>query len=158
MPVSQLWHHVMYLRTSSDTHKARITDEGRERKDRYNFLVINLVNSHRPALSYFGFEHAFLGPDKWADDFPVANGPRQSPIDIVPKEALYDSSLKPLKLKYDPSNSTSILNNGHSFQVDFVDDTDSSSKQSSATRTNIFHRSFSATEQPLHQNLLEKQN
>lgn len=59
----------------------------------------------------------------------MANGPRQSPINIVPKEAQYDSSLKALKLKYDPSDAKGILNNGHSFQVDFVDDTDSSSKQ-----------------------------
>lgn len=70
----------------------------------------------------------YAGPDKWADNYPVANGPRQSPIDIVPKEALFDSALKPLKLSYDPSNAAGILNNGHSFQVDFQDDTDSSSK------------------------------
>uniref|UniRef100_A0A3Q1HVA7 Carbonic anhydrase n=1 Tax=Anabas testudineus TaxID=64144 RepID=A0A3Q1HVA7_ANATE len=67
------------------------------------------------------------GPDTWAEEFPVANdGPRQSPINIIPKEAKYDSSLKPLKLRYDPSNAKGILNNGHSFQVDYVDDTDSS--------------------------------
>lgn len=71
-----------------------------------------------------------VGPDKWAEDFPVANGPRQSPINIAPMEAQYDSSLKALKLRYDRSNAKSILNNGHSFQVDFVDDTDSSSKHS----------------------------
>lgn len=68
------------------------------------------------------------GPDKWAKDFPIADGPRQSPINIVPMEAQYDPSLKGLKLKYDQSNANGILNNGHSFQVDFVDDTDSSSK------------------------------
>uniref|UniRef100_A0A668AQ08 carbonic anhydrase n=1 Tax=Myripristis murdjan TaxID=586833 RepID=A0A668AQ08_9TELE len=66
------------------------------------------------------------GPEKWAEGFPIANGPRQSPINIVPAEAQYDSSLKALKLKYDPSNSQGILNNGHSFQVDFVDDADTS--------------------------------
>ncbi|KAM8727121.1 carbonic anhydrase isoform 1-T2 [Acanthopagrus schlegelii] len=66
------------------------------------------------------------GPDKWGDEYPVANGPRQSPINIVPNETQYDSSLKALQLIYDPSNSKGILNNGHSFQVDFVDDTDSS--------------------------------
>lgn len=69
------------------------------------------------------------GPDKWAKDFPLADGPRQSPINIVPAEAQYDPSLKGLKLKYDQSNAKGILNNGHSFQVDFVDDTDSSSKR-----------------------------
>ncbi|XP_049895524.1 carbonic anhydrase 1-like [Epinephelus moara] len=66
------------------------------------------------------------GPDKWCDNFPIANGPRQSPIDIVPGAASYDAGLKPLKLKYDPSTCLDILNNGHSFQVSFVDDTDSS--------------------------------
>ncbi|KAM6953737.1 carbonic anhydrase 1-like [Aplochiton taeniatus] len=66
------------------------------------------------------------GPDKWVENFPIANGPRQSPIDVVPGEATYDAALKPLKLKYDPSTSIDILNNGHSFQVTFADDTDSS--------------------------------
>ncbi|XP_033934236.1 carbonic anhydrase-like isoform X1 [Pseudochaenichthys georgianus] len=66
------------------------------------------------------------GPEKWGKDFPVANGQRQSPINIVPKEAQYDSTLKSLKLKYDPSNTKSILNNGHSFQVDYEDDANSS--------------------------------
>ncbi|KAJ8267945.1 hypothetical protein COCON_G00131170 [Conger conger] len=66
------------------------------------------------------------GPDKWVQDFPVADGPRQSPIDIVPSQAKYDASLKPLQLKYDPATSKGILNNGHSFQVDFADDDDRS--------------------------------
>ncbi|XP_076617417.1 carbonic anhydrase 1 [Chaetodon auriga] len=66
------------------------------------------------------------GPDKWADNFPIANGPRQSPIDIVPGGASYDGGLKPLSLKYDPSTCLDILNNGHSFQVTFLDDSDSS--------------------------------
>nr|AAC64172.1 carbonic anhydrase [Platichthys flesus] len=66
------------------------------------------------------------GPDKWADNFPVANGPRQSPIDILPGDASFDAALKPLSLKYDPPTARSILNNGHSFQVTFIDDTDSS--------------------------------
>uniref|UniRef100_A0A8C6SZT9 Carbonic anhydrase n=1 Tax=Neogobius melanostomus TaxID=47308 RepID=A0A8C6SZT9_9GOBI len=66
------------------------------------------------------------GPDKWADNFPIANGPRQSPIDIVPGQASYDSGLKPLNIKYDPSTCLDILNNGHSFQVTFTDDADSS--------------------------------
>ncbi|XP_029313465.1 carbonic anhydrase 1 [Cottoperca gobio] len=66
------------------------------------------------------------GPDKWCTDFPIADGVRQSPIDILPGASSYDKALKPLKLKYDPSNCLEILNNGHSFQVTFADDTDSS--------------------------------
>ncbi|KAL4648442.1 carbonic anhydrase-like [Arapaima gigas] len=66
------------------------------------------------------------GPDKWGKKFPLASGSRQSPIDIVPGQAGYDPALKPLVIKYDPKTSRGILNNGHSFQVDFADDTDSS--------------------------------
>ncbi|XP_068616311.1 carbonic anhydrase 1-like [Brachionichthys hirsutus] len=67
------------------------------------------------------------GPDKWAVNFTVANGPRQSPIDIVPGAASYDAALKPLSLKYDPSTCMDILNNGHSFQVTYLDDSNRSS-------------------------------
>ncbi|XP_052397857.1 carbonic anhydrase 2 [Carassius gibelio] len=66
------------------------------------------------------------GPDKWYKDYEIANGPRQSPIDIQTSGASYDESLKPLKLQYDPSTSLDILNNGHSIQVNFADDVDSS--------------------------------
>ncbi|KAG5849917.1 hypothetical protein ANANG_G00076790 [Anguilla anguilla] len=67
------------------------------------------------------------GPGKWVDNFPIADGPRQSPVDIVPGEARFDSALKALSLKYDAGTSKSIVNSGHSFQVDFADDDDSSS-------------------------------
>lgn len=70
---------------------------------------------------------SIAGPEKWCENFPIANGPRQSPIDIQPSGASHDESLKPLKLQYDPSTSLDILNNGHSFQVTFADDDDSSS-------------------------------
>ncbi|KAJ8277583.1 hypothetical protein GJAV_G00077030 [Gymnothorax javanicus] len=66
------------------------------------------------------------GPDKWVENFPIADGPRQSPVDIVPDEARYDSALQALNLKYDGSTSRSIVNSGHSFQVDYVDDNNSS--------------------------------
>ncbi|KAK7118626.1 hypothetical protein R3I94_022199 [Phoxinus phoxinus] len=66
------------------------------------------------------------GPQKWCETFPIANGPRQSPIDIQTTGASYDATLKPLKLTYDPATSLDILNNGHSFQVTFADDDDSS--------------------------------
>ena len=90
------------------------------------------------------FKYVFVGPEKWGEDFPVANGPRQSPINIVPKEAQYDSTLKSLKLKYDPSNAKGILNNGHSFQVDYEDDANNSSK---------FHRSASSVRTLSHRNI-----
>ncbi|KAG7272295.1 hypothetical protein CRUP_014180 [Coryphaenoides rupestris] len=66
------------------------------------------------------------GPAKWGKDFPNADGVRQSPINIEPAAAKFDAGLQPLSLTYDPSTSMDILNNGHSMQVTFTDDTDSS--------------------------------
>lgn len=66
------------------------------------------------------------GPDKWHETFPIANGPRQSPIDIATSEVQHDPKLKPLALRYDPSASLDIINNGHSVQVTFLDDEDKS--------------------------------
>lgn len=66
------------------------------------------------------------GPDTWHEQFPIANGPRQSPIDLVTAEARYDPELRPLTLRYDPSVSLDIINNGHSVQVTFADDKDAS--------------------------------
>ncbi|XP_051970512.1 carbonic anhydrase 2-like [Xyrauchen texanus] len=90
------------------------------------------------------------GPLKWFESFPIANGPRQSPIDINPNGASYDSSLKPLQLKYDPSTSLDILNNGHSFQVTFADDKDSSTLKegpiSGTYRLKQFHFHWGASD------------
>uniref|UniRef100_A0A3B4AK60 carbonic anhydrase n=1 Tax=Periophthalmus magnuspinnatus TaxID=409849 RepID=A0A3B4AK60_9GOBI len=90
------------------------------------------------------------GPDKWADNFPIANGPRQSPIDIVPGQASYDPGLKPLNINYDPSTCMDILNNGHSFQVTFTDDTDSSTLRdgpiSGVYRLKQFHFHWGASD------------
>uniref|UniRef100_A0A3P8X7V4 Carbonic anhydrase n=1 Tax=Esox lucius TaxID=8010 RepID=A0A3P8X7V4_ESOLU len=66
------------------------------------------------------------GPATWALSYPIANGHRQSPIDILSSHTTFELDLKHLKLKYNPADSIDILNNGHSFQVVYVDDTDSS--------------------------------
>lgn len=90
------------------------------------------------------------GPDKWADNFPIANGPRQSPIDIVPGNATHDPQLKKLVLNYDPSTCQEILNNGHSIQVTFLDDTDSSTLKdgpiSGTYRLKQFHFHWGASD------------
>lgn len=59
------------------------------------------------------------GPDNWCNVAPAARGLRQSPIDIKPSEATFDSSLKtrPFKITYKPENCEKIFNNGHSVQV-----------------------------------------
>ncbi|KAL4631038.1 carbonic anhydrase-like [Arapaima gigas] len=73
----------------------------------------------------WGYE-AENGPDTWKLHYPIADGTRQSPIDIATADALYDETLQPLAVQYDPGTSNDIINNGHSVQVDFADDSDSS--------------------------------
>ncbi|XP_033107726.1 carbonic anhydrase-like [Anneissia japonica] len=59
------------------------------------------------------------GPDTWHKEFPIANGKRQSPIDINTAQVQYDSSLGNLKLHYDPKSVKNVSNNGHTFTVAF---------------------------------------
>ncbi|KAM7075133.1 carbonic anhydrase 13 isoform 2-T2 [Molossus nigricans] len=66
------------------------------------------------------------GPAHWNELFPIADGDQQSPIEIKAKEAKFDSSLRPLRIKYDASSAKIISNSGHSFSVDFDDTEDKS--------------------------------
>ncbi|KAM6215776.1 carbonic anhydrase 2 [Rhynchocyon petersi] len=66
------------------------------------------------------------GPKFWHEHFPVAKGERQSPVDIDTKAAKYDPALKPLSISYEKATSRKILNNGHSFNVEFDDSQDTS--------------------------------
>ncbi|KAM9198367.1 carbonic anhydrase 2 isoform 1-T1 [Dugong dugon] len=66
------------------------------------------------------------GPEFWHESFPIAKGERQSPIDIDTKAAKYDPALKPLCISYEHATSRRILNNGHSFNVEFDDSQDKS--------------------------------
>ncbi|XP_039697893.1 carbonic anhydrase 13 isoform X3 [Pteropus medius] len=75
-------------------------------------------------LSWGYAEHN--GPIHWKEFFPIAEGDRQSPIEIKTEEARYDSSLQPLSIQYDPRSARIISNNGHSFSVDFDDTEDKS--------------------------------
>uniref|UniRef100_A0A8B9GTR2 Carbonic anhydrase VII n=1 Tax=Astyanax mexicanus TaxID=7994 RepID=A0A8B9GTR2_ASTMX len=70
--------------------------------------------------------HVFPGPSAWSKDYPIAEGPRQSPINIVPDEAVYDANLPPISLNYDNCTSINISNNGHSVVVEFDDADDRS--------------------------------
>lgn len=68
------------------------------------------------------------GPSQWHKLYPIAQGDRQSPINIVSSQAVYSPSLKPLELSYEACISLSITNNGHSVQVDFNDSDDRTGK------------------------------
>nr|BAU68125.1 carbonic anhydrase [Nasutitermes takasagoensis] len=60
------------------------------------------------------------GPFTWAKNYPTAAGIRQSPVDIDTALATSDSSLesKPLRWKYVPQNTRTIVNSGHGWRVD----------------------------------------
>ncbi|XP_069585077.1 carbonic anhydrase 13-like [Ranitomeya imitator] len=66
------------------------------------------------------------GPEVWHELFPIANGDRQSPIDIITDAATYDPNLPPFNVDYDPSSAKVIVNSGHTFSVEFDDDQDKS--------------------------------
>jgi len=61
------------------------------------------------------------GPSTWGQVAPDANGKRQSPIDIKPKDAVFSEALAndPLVYKYDASKSDKLINTGHSAQVTY---------------------------------------
>nr|4CNV_A Chain A, CARBONIC ANHYDRASE 2 [Bos taurus] len=64
------------------------------------------------------------GPEHWHKDFPIADGERQSPVDIDTKAVDQDPALKPLALVYGEATSDRMVNNGHSFNVEYDDSED----------------------------------
>uniref|UniRef100_A0A8V0XMF8 Carbonic anhydrase n=1 Tax=Gallus gallus TaxID=9031 RepID=A0A8V0XMF8_CHICK len=61
------------------------------------------------------------GPAEWHKSYPIAQGNRQSPIDIISAKAVYDPKLMPLVISYESCTSLNISNNGHSVMVEFED-------------------------------------
>ncbi|KAL3859878.1 hypothetical protein ACJMK2_010066 [Sinanodonta woodiana] len=63
------------------------------------------------------------GPHTWFKNFPVVAGKRQSPVNIVSKESIYDASLATnrLTISYGAETNMLVKNSGHSIQVDASD-------------------------------------
>ncbi|MEE6463644.1 hypothetical protein FKM82_005993 [Ascaphus truei] len=66
------------------------------------------------------------GPARWHELFSLANGDRQSPINIITQDVTCDPTLQPLHIHYDPASAKVILNSGHTFSVEFDDAEDKS--------------------------------
>jgi carbonic anhydrase len=67
--------------------------------------LYSLFVCHKNVLTFKGERYSLyhaLGPATWCKDFPIANGKRQSPIDIVPGSVTFDAKLAsaPLIIKY----------------------------------------------------------
>lgn len=76
---------------------------------------------------------AVEGPSEWHKAYPIAQGNRQSPIDIDSARAVYDPSLQPLVISYESCTSLSISNTGHSVMVEFEDADDRTGETSTAS-------------------------
>ncbi|XP_025090356.1 carbonic anhydrase 2-like [Pomacea canaliculata] len=65
------------------------------------------------------------GTDHWPTDFMSCSGSRQSPIDLDNGEASLDDHLKPFSFEgFEPHTHTwNIVNNGHTVQINFVNET-----------------------------------
>lgn len=59
------------------------------------------------------------GPSTWGENFPLANGPRQSPIDIQTDNSTLDQSLTPLRYEYSKKSKT-LVNTGAGWKVTVV--------------------------------------
>jgi len=67
----------------------------------------------------WGYERSKCPPSDWGKQFPVANGKRQSPIDIITGDVKLDKKLKPINLAWKNETASEIFCNGHSVQVTF---------------------------------------
>ena len=79
------------------------------------------------------------GPDQWDDLHlvPEECHVKQSPINIIPQDAVYDETMKnvPLELVYDSSQAKQLINNGHSLQVTYHCDGSCKRTEKNLTRT-----------------------
>jgi len=68
------------------------------------------------------FNVPISGPAHWAKEYPQASGHRQSPVDITPSSAKKGSELNvaPLKWKYVPEHTKSLVNPGKKFKVNVL--------------------------------------
>ncbi|XP_029447461.1 carbonic anhydrase 3-like [Rhinatrema bivittatum] len=66
------------------------------------------------------------GPEYWHEFFPLAEGSRQSPVELQTRHIKHDSCLHPLHIIYDPGSIQSVLNNGNTCRFVFDDSNDKS--------------------------------
>ncbi|XP_073911599.1 carbonic anhydrase 5A, mitochondrial isoform X2 [Castor canadensis] len=57
----------------------------------------------------------------WTGPVSVTGGTRQSPINILQRDTVYDPQLKPLSISYNAASCQYIWNTGYFFQVEFDD-------------------------------------
>lgn len=63
--------------------------------------------------------HSPEGASTWKHQYPNCSGHKQSPVNIVPKETIYEAGLADLTINYATNVSAQLQNNGHSVQATF---------------------------------------
>ncbi|XP_052283380.1 uncharacterized protein LOC127880170 isoform X13 [Dreissena polymorpha] len=108
--------------TSSDGHHMQdnyrppVPTKGRKVRATFQLPAQRQLSEQKPKTAHWGYTET-NGPSTWNNNFPIAEGSRQSPIDIVTSEAVCDLDLlvrNPLSVKYTPEDETQLSNNGHS--------------------------------------------
>ncbi|XP_039125802.1 alpha carbonic anhydrase 1, chloroplastic-like [Dioscorea cayenensis subsp. rotundata] len=92
------------------------------------FIIPLLLPDLTAACGYTGEEGVIFsysgatGPDKWGTLSPqfraCSNGKHQSPINIVRKQAIWNSNLRPLEIDYTPTNAT-LVNNVYNIMIQY---------------------------------------
>ncbi len=85
-----------------------------------SILVFVTLVAFSTAAEWGYREPTNLMPENWAQSYPDCGGKKQSPVDIVSKSTMYDSSLTPIMIKADADESKrewKMSNNGHSVKL-----------------------------------------
>lgn len=71
-------------------------------------------------INYNLLSFQITGPEVWGEKFPLANGIRQSPVNIATSETQQSTDLtqNPLRWQYVPENAKSLVNPGYCWRVD----------------------------------------
>ena len=93
------------------------TDDRSPATNRRQFVAVASVDE--PLFWFTGaYEVLVLGPSTWQQVAPAATGLHQSPVNIKADDVIYDAELSknPLRIQYDPSRCTTMINTGTSLQ------------------------------------------
>ena len=78
-------------------------------------VLLPLMTESLGDWSYHGLEN----PNAWKYHYPDCAGRKQSPINIVPKETIFNAGLADLVIDYEPIVSAELNNNGHTVVATF---------------------------------------
>jgi carbonic anhydrase len=77
----------------------------------------NIIYSHDGPKEKSINDWTYHNTEEWPNEFPLANGANQSPIDLSVNNSKYDETLTRLDINYNLSSFAEITNTGRSFQI-----------------------------------------